>query len=74
MFLVYSAKSFGLVKPLERLTFSGFLLFVSLAASMGLLVAFWVGTVNLVQTLWIVVLGGPVSLIFTYRGLQITKV
>jgi hypothetical protein len=48
MFFVYSAKQFGLVKPFERITFSGFLLFLSLVSNMGLLVAFWVGVVNLV--------------------------
>lgn len=59
---------------MEKMNFSGMLLVVSLVGLMGLIVAFWIGFVNLLQMLWILVCSAPVSLLFLYRGLQATKI
>jgi hypothetical protein len=64
----------ALVNPLAKLDLQGSLLIVTLLGLMGLLVAFWLDYVNLLQTLWIVVLTSPLSLFLIYSGLRSSKV
>jgi hypothetical protein len=64
----------ALVNPLAKLNLQGLLLIATLLGLMGLLVAFWLDYVNLVQTLWIVVLTSPLSLFLIYSGLRSSKV
>lgn len=73
-FLYYVHAQLTLVTPLAKLNVSGSLLIVSLMGLMALLIAFWIGYVNLLQTMWILAFSAPVSLIFMYRGLQATKI
>jgi hypothetical protein len=64
----------ALVNPLAKLNLQGSLLIATLLGLMGLLVAFWLDYVNLLQTLWIVVLTSPLSLFLIYSGLRSSKV
>jgi hypothetical protein len=64
----------ALVNPLAKLNLQGSLLIATLLGLMGLLVAFWLDYVNLLQTLWIVVLTSPFSLFLIYSGLRSSKV
>jgi len=71
---MYVQRQVQLGASLARLTFGGFLLILCLLGLMGLLIAFWIGFVNLLQTMWILVITAPISLILLNKGLGATKI
>ena len=74
LLLMYIQRLIKLGASLARFSFGGFLLILALLGLMGLLIAFWIGFVNLLQTMWILVLTSPVSLFFLNKGLVATKI
>lgn len=59
---------------LAKFSVGGFFLTSSLLALMALIVMFWIGTVNLVQTLYILAGTAPVTFLSLHRGLAKTQV
>jgi len=74
IFLMYVRRQVRLGASLARLTFSGVLLILCLLGLMGLLIAFWIGFVNLLQTMWILVITAPFSLLLLNKGLGATRI
>jgi hypothetical protein len=73
-FLYYTSLQLGLVHSLAKFSVGGFFLTSSLLALMALIVMFWIGTVNLVQTLYILAGTAPVTFLSLHRGLAKTQV
>jgi len=72
--LMYTRRQIQLGASLARLTFSGVLLVLCLLGLMGLLISFWIGFVNLLQTMWILFFTAPISLILLNKGLGATRI
>lgn len=74
LFLAYIRNQVELGASLAKCSFSGFLLVLSLVALMALIVSFWIGYVNLLQTMWLLAFSAPFSLFLLNRGLAATKI
>ena len=71
-FFVYTARQFSLGVPLAKLNFMGCLLLLSLIVLLALIMAFWIGYINLIQLGWIVVFTAPVTLFCLFKGMRET--
>lgn len=68
-FFAYTARQFSLGVPLAKLNFMGSLLLLSLMVLLALVIAFWIGKINLIELGWTVVLTAPVTLFCLFKGL-----
>jgi uncharacterized membrane protein len=73
-FLYYTSQQLGLVHSLAKYSISGFLMTMSLLGLITLILLFWIGIVNLVQTLYILIATAPVTILSLHRGLAKTQV
>ncbi len=73
-FLYYTSQQLGLVQSLTKFSVSGFFLTISLLALIALILLFWIGVVNLVQTLYILIGTAPVTILSLHRGLAKTQI